>query len=140
MKRILVGIDGSPESRNAADFAARLARNTKSGIELAHVLHDVAYEATGMGFSPHQERAQRTDRARMLLSEWSESVPLPLTPVETSLLEGSPAYRLAQEAKRDDIWLVVVGHRGRGAVQRVLLGSTADRLAQLCPKPVIVVR
>jgi nucleotide-binding universal stress UspA family protein len=76
----------------------------------------------------------------MVLCEMSESVPNPLTAVDTALLEGSPAPRLAAEAKREDIWLVVVGHRGRGSVERVLLGSVADRLAQLSPKPVLVVR
>ena len=34
----------------------------------------------------------------------------------------------------------VVGHRGRNAVARALLGSVADRLVQICPKPVLVVR
>jgi len=140
MKRILVGVDGSPESRKAAELAARIASSTQSGLDLAHVLPDIAYEAPGMAALPRQEQVERTDWAHLMLSEMSASVPSPLTPVETSLLEGSPAYRLAEEAKRDEIWLVVVGHRGRGAVQRVLLGSTADRLVQVCPKPVMVVR
>jgi len=140
MKRILVGVDGSPESRKAAEFAARLAKNTRSGLELAHVLHEIASELPRPGFTPHEERKERTDHAHLLLSEMSESVPLPLTPVDTSLLEGSPAHRLAQEARRDDIWLVVVGHRGRGSVQQAVLGSTANRLAQISPKPVVVVR
>ena len=140
MRRILVGVDGSPESRKAAEFAARLAKNAGAGLDLAHVLHEIARDTPGMSFSPHKQHEERTDRARFLLAEMSESVPLPLTPVETSLLEGSPAHRLAQEANREDIWLVVVGHRGRGSVQRVLVGSTADRLVQICSKPVIVVR
>jgi len=140
MKRILVGVDGSPESLRAAELASRIAESTRSGLELAHVLHDIAYSPPGANFSLHKEHDESTERARVLLSELSESIPLPLTPVDTSLLEGSPAHRLAQEAQREDIWLVVVGHRGRGAVQRVLLGSTADQLAQICPKPVMVVR
>ena len=49
-------------------------------------------------------------------------------------------FKALLEAKRDEIWLVVVGHRGRGSVERVLLGSVADRLTQLSSKPVLVVR
>ena len=140
MKRILVGVDGSPESWKAAEFAARMARATHSALEFAHVLHDIAYTPAGTSLSLNKERDERTDRAHMLLSEMSESIPLPQTPVDTSLLEGSPAVRLAHEAGREDIWMVIVGHRGRGAVERVFLGSTADRLAQICPKPLVVVR
>jgi len=140
MRRILVGVDGSPESRKAAELAARIARTTGSGLELAHVLHEIAFNAHGANFSFHRESDARTDRAHLLLSDMSASVPPLTTAVETSLLEGSPASRLAEEAKRDDIWMVVVGHRGRGSIGRVLVGSTADRLAQICLKPVLVVR
>ena len=36
--------------------------------------------------------------------------------------------------------VVVVGRRGRSAVKRLLLGSVADRLVQICTKPGTVVR
>jgi nucleotide-binding universal stress UspA family protein len=38
------------------------------------------------------------------------------------------------------VQLVAVGHRGRGAIRRALLGSVADALVQICPKPVLVAR
>ncbi|MFL5394013.1 MAG: universal stress protein, partial [Myxococcales bacterium] len=41
-------------------------------------------------------------------------------------------------AERDDIELVVVGSRGRGAAARFLLGSVADRLARVSPKPLLI--
>jgi nucleotide-binding universal stress UspA family protein len=140
MKRILVGVDGSAESRKAAEYAAQLATATDSALELVLVLPEIAYSSPGPYLTPQRWQEGRTDRAQMLLYEMSKSVPNPLTDVDTALLQGSPAHRLADEAKRDEIWLVVVGHRGRGAVERVLLGSVADRLTQLSPKPVLVVR
>ncbi|HEY4882097.1 MAG TPA: universal stress protein [Myxococcales bacterium] len=140
MKRILVGVDGSPESRKAAEYASQLARATHSALELAFVLPEIAYSPSGPYLTPQRWQEARTDRAQLLLYEMSQSVPDPLTAVDTALLEGSPAHRLAAEAKRDEIWLVVVGHRGRGSVERVLLGSVADRLTQLSSKPVLVVR
>jgi len=140
MKTILVGVDGSPESRKAADFAAQIASATASGLEFAHVLPEIASTLPSANHGARNGQEERTDRAHVMLFEMSQSVPSPLTAVDTSLLEGGVAHRLAKEAKRPDIWLVVVGHRGRGAVERVLIGSTADRLTQICPKPVIVVR
>jgi nucleotide-binding universal stress UspA family protein len=35
---------------------------------------------------------------------------------------------------------VVVGSTGKGAVQRLLVGSTTDRLVHICRRPVLVVR
>jgi nucleotide-binding universal stress UspA family protein len=59
---------------------------------------------------------------------------------QTELLEGHPVETLAQRASEQDVDMVVVGHRGRGAVARALLGSVADGLVQVCSKPVLVVR
>jgi nucleotide-binding universal stress UspA family protein len=140
MKRILVGVDGSKESRKAAKYAAKLATATNSSLELAFVLREIAYSSPGPFLTPQRWQETRTDRAQTLLYEMSVNVPSPLTQVNTALLEGSPAHRLAAEAEREEIWLVVVGHRGRGSVERVMLGSVADRLTQLSPKPVLVVR
>ena len=139
-RHILVGVDGSSESRKAADFAAQIAKATGSAIELAHVLPVIADTSPYANVLIQPEQSKRTDHAHLMLHDMSRGLPGMLEPAETLLLEGSPAYRLADEARRPDIWLVVVGHRGRGAVQRVLLGSVADRLTQICPKPVIIVR
>src|SRR5207249_1656493 len=58
--------------------------------------------------------------------------------VETRVLCGPPAEVLSEESQADEVYLVVVGYRGRGALRRVLPGSVADRLLQICPKPVTV--
>jgi nucleotide-binding universal stress UspA family protein len=60
--------------------------------------------------------------------------------IETLVETGGPAVALAEIASRKDVDMVVVGHRGRSAVKRLLLGSVADRLVQICTKPVTVVR
>ena len=140
MKRILVGVDGSNESKAAAEYAARLAQATHSALELAYVLPVIVEPPLGGATTISAWQTEQTDHARVLLQELSQSVPRPNTPVETSLLEGGAATRLAEAAQHPDIWLVVVGHRGRGAVQRLLLGSVAGRLTQISPKPVLVFR
>ena len=140
MRKILVGVDGSDESRDAARFAARIAQATDSALELAYVLPVVVDTGPDAVLNLAVWQQHLTEKARIVLDEMAEGVPRPNTPVETSLLEGHPAEALAEEAKRSDISMVIVGHRGRGAAARVLLGSVADRLMQICPKPVLVAR
>ncbi len=140
MKRILVGVDGSSESRAAAGYAAQLAQATHSALELAYVLPAIVDMGIGGTATMPGWQTEETNHARILLQELAQSVPRPNTQVETSLLEGGAAHRLAEEARRPDVWLVVVGHRGRGAVQRMLLGSVANQLTQISPKPVLIFR
>jgi nucleotide-binding universal stress UspA family protein len=59
--------------------------------------------------------------------------------VTTAVLSGPVAETLAEAALADGIEFVVVGHRDRSAVTRALLGSVADRLAQISPKPLLLV-
>jgi nucleotide-binding universal stress UspA family protein len=88
---------------------------------------------------------ERWDAAeREYASKLLEDVAAPLRKrgitVDTVVPSGAPAESLAKMASERDVDLVVVGHRGRGAISRVLLGSVADRLVQISPKPVLVSR
>jgi nucleotide-binding universal stress UspA family protein len=142
MKRILVGVDGSKESLQAAVLAANLAHQTKRSLELAHVLPD-AVAAPPEAFSAELAiwRKDIAEEGNRLLKEVRTRVERPETDSRSTLVESArPAEALAELANEPDIDLVVVGHRGRSAVTRALLGSVADRLVQICPKPVLVVR
>ncbi len=142
MKRILVGVDGSKESLQAALLAANLAHQTHRSIELAHVLPD-AVPMPPEAFSTELAiwRKDIAEQGTKLLKEVRDRVDRADTDARSTLVESArPAEALAELAKEPDVDLVVVGHRGRSAVTRALLGSVADRLVQISPKPVLVVR
>lgn len=139
MKTILVGADGSPESKQAAEFATRLAASLGTGLRLVFV----APRPVPMGPEPYAQSLAEWDLSER---EYGNEVLREMAarcagvPVETRFEAGSPAETLADLAAAADVELVVVGHRGRGAVKRLLLGSVADRLTQICPRPVLVHR
>ena len=141
MKRILVGVDGSPESKQAAELAVQIARATKAQLTLVYV----APVPVPFGPEPYAQSLAQSELAEReygngVLREMSARCSQGGLPVEARLESGSPAETLAQLAREGDVGLVVVGHRGRGAVQRMLLGSVADRLAQIAPCPVLISR
>jgi nucleotide-binding universal stress UspA family protein len=141
MKTILVGIDGSPESQLASKEAARLARATDSRLLLAHVLNTALLttpEAQIVSLKEWEDEQRRW--ALQLLEEVRRREDAPGLRIDLEVLMGQSAEAIAQRARGEDVMMVVVGHRGRGAVARVLLGSVADRLVQICPKPVLVTR
>ena len=139
MKRILVGVDGSLESRAAADAAAELARQTHAQVTLAYVL-PVPVPLAPDGYLQSlaawelAEREYGASLLRELAARYGDIT------VETVAPSGPPAETLADLGKSGDVDLIVVGHRGRGAVTRLLLGSVADRLVQIATRPVLVVR
>jgi nucleotide-binding universal stress UspA family protein len=139
MKKILVGVDGSPESRRAADQAAELARSLDTQLLVAYVVSLPA----PLGPEPLELRnweiAERK-HARALLDELVEKYEGRGISIEAVMPSGAPAETLAEMATSGAVQLVAVGHRGRSAFSRALLGSVADRLVQISPKPVLVAR
>ncbi len=141
MKRILVGVDGSIESRAAAEFAANLARQVGAQITLAYVL-PVPVPLAPDGYLQSLAAWELAEREYGvgLLRELASRLQGPDFAVETVSPSGPAAETLADLGKSGNVDLIVVGHRGRGAVSRLLLGSVADRLVQISTRPVLVVR
>jgi nucleotide-binding universal stress UspA family protein len=135
VKKILVGVDGSPESRAAVDYASKLARETSRGLVLAYV----AEPPLPIDLVPAQNDEELRLWAQKVLDGIASRTRRTGLEVETAVLSGPVAETLAEAALADGIDFVVVGHRDRGAVTRALLGSVADRLAQISPKPLLLV-
>jgi len=140
MKRILVGVDGSEHSARAARLAADIALRFGAKLTLAYVVPRLALPPDVYGLTVAEVEKEHGAFAEKLLAEAVAKLAEPGVEVGTLVLFGSPAESLAEAAAAPDVALVVAGHRGRGAVARVLLGSVTDRLVHICAKPVLVAR
>ena len=61
-------------------------------------------------------------------------------PVESETLEGSPAREILEYAEAANCDVVVMGTHGRTGVDRLLLGSVAERVVRSSPVPVVTIR
>jgi nucleotide-binding universal stress UspA family protein len=61
-------------------------------------------------------------------------------PVDHAVIAGSPAKAILDEADRAQADLVVVGARGVGGLQRVLLGSVSESVVYNAACPVLIVK
>lgn len=130
-KPVVVGVDGSPASKVAVDWAARDAALRGAALKLVHVLTPPAVMAfpdvpLPTGYLQWQEEAggKVLDAARETVAEAVGGAHLEVT---SEMLSGPAVPTLAEESARAQ--LIVVGCRGRGALGRALLGSTSTGLA-----------
>jgi nucleotide-binding universal stress UspA family protein len=133
---IVVGVDGSPESRAALEWAAREAVLWSRPLHLTHVF---LWPVTGVpSLSPIDTGQWQS--AGALLTEALQHVNalFPELDVRTSVSLGRAAaslVRMGHEAA-----MIVVGHRGHGGFAGLHLGSIAVQVSAHAPCPVAVVR
>jgi len=141
MRRILVGVDGSKESRAAALFAAELAQATGARLMLgcAVFAHDALTDPEFAARTAHWEQEDQ-ERGDALVKEIAAAVARPGVQIETHVVGGPAAATLARMAEGRHADVVVIGRRRRGPLAGLLTGRVADRLMRICPRPVLVVR
>src|SRR5574340_319869 len=140
MKRILVAVDGSDTSLKAARMAADVALRFGAKLTLVHVVPKLLLPPDVYGLTIAEVEKEHRAYADALLEKAVKALEEPGLDVSTTVLYGSPAEAVAEEAAAADVVMVVVGSRGYGAVARVFLGSVSDRLVHISSKPVLVVR
>jgi len=136
MNRILVGVDGSAASHQAARLAAEIAARFGARLTLAYVVPRLLLPPDAYGLTVAEVETEHRAHADEVLAAAAAALG-PGVAVERQVLYGLPAEALVEAGADAD--LVVVGSRGHGAVSRVLLGSTSDRVVHVSSRPVLVV-
>ena len=135
-----MGVDGSPASHKAARLAAELAGHEGAGLTLAYVVPRLLLPPDAYGLTVAEVEAEHRSHAEEVLRQAREALGEAGAAAEASVLSGPPAEALVEAAASAGADLLVVGSHGHGAVARVLLGSTTDRVVHLAGCPVLVVR
>lgn len=135
--RILVPTDGSDEMGAVVDHAAALAREHDATLTALYVI-DTATMGQMPVDSSWESLAEmlREDGERALDAVEDRVDDLSL---ERAIREGAPSRAIVEHAHESDADAIVMGTHGRGGLDRLLLGSVAERVVRTAPLPVVVV-
>lgn len=78
-------------------------------------------------------------KAKKTLHELGESCSLSCPDVKVRVEVGIPSEHIKAIAEEEDITLIVIGMRGKGGVEGLVLGSTAETVARTSKRPVLLV-
>jgi nucleotide-binding universal stress UspA family protein len=140
---VVVGTDGSDASRPAVEFALREAarRDALLRVVIVAALPDYWAGVYGMPALPRPDEVAEDARtaARAQLDEIRRDHPeLAAVAVDVEARTGAPGHALVDAAAGADV--LVVGHRGRGALGSALLGSVGLQCVLHATCPVTIVR
>lgn len=137
-EKFAAAIDGSPESKQAVRVAAKLAQKTGASLTLITVVRPPEGWWGIEGSPPTPEAMSRaiSSAREELLEPIQDSIDFE---VETMLEIGEPGAAILNLCTENGFDMLFVGRRGAGVVERVMMGSVADRLAHHAPCPVVIV-
>lgn len=141
MGRIVVGVDGSKESRRALRWALDEAQLRNATLEVVYAWTFAPVAAAG-GFVPYVTgdvveaiRLEAEKLVRDMLAEVKEQAEG--IQIEQRVAAGQAAKILVEAATGAD--LLVVGSRGHGGFAGLLLGSVSQQCAHHALCPVVIV-
>lgn len=139
MKKILIPVDFSENSRNAVSYALALAGQANEKVQLTFLNAYKVYSSTGMFISVEKYMQQDAEEdMRMLLSLLEDTKPDQVE-VEGKVVRGDVIPTLSHIALEDNYDLVVMGTKGASGLKETFLGSVASGVIKEAKTPVLVI-
>lgn len=145
-KRILCAIDFSACSMHALTFARSMAEQAGASLTGVHVLEwpweeppaprldDLPVEqAFSLAMYRHEREAEARTRLATIIPEGDSHK-------STRVCHGKPYEQILQVAAEERCDVIVIGVRGRGAIDRAIFGSTANHVVRAATCPVLTLR
>lgn len=142
LKRLLVPIDFSEHARAALPHVVIFAQNFDAEIELLHVIDQRVYPSF---YGTEAESLMRLypelmDKSIAELKSFAgDDIPEDLQ-IEFTVREGNPQSEIIRYADKQDVDLIMMGTHGLSGLEKVLIGSTAEKVVRRAECPVFVIK
>jgi nucleotide-binding universal stress UspA family protein len=136
---IMVPTDGSETAERAATHAVSIAKCLKSKVMGLYVIDISAFSGIPTEAIWESMKDLLDEEGRKALKTIEEIAEKEGVPCETEIAEGVPAEDIIRFAEDKKVDLVVMGTAGRTGLDRLLLGSVAEKVIRTAPCPVLVV-
>ncbi|WP_122088881.1 universal stress protein [Halalkalicoccus subterraneus] len=139
---VLVPTDGSPQSREAIEYAMREFSDAEFVALTVLNPTEMGAGGTEMGMASYADEWMdaEEERAEKRFEELGTLAAEHGVTLDGETIIGRPARAIVDYAEEHDIDQIVMGSHGRDGVSRILLGSVAETVVRRSPCPVTVVR
>lgn len=136
---ILLPTDGSEGIAQVVDNAEQLAHELDATLHVLHVTNTASLADLPMESSWEGVNQALKEQGQEAITEVEEMVDEDIE-IEDAVRDGSPAKEIINYAEENDCDCIIMGTHGRSGVDRLLLGSVAERVIRASPVPVTTIR
>lgn len=133
-RRVLVPLDGSDRAETALRTAAALLGDGPGAITLAHIVHPLSVAATANRV-PQMESDVEVSYLSPLAARYKRDR---ITVDVVSKVHGTVPRALLEIADEHDVDLIAITSQGMGTLERMVVGSVADKLVRTARVPVLI--
>lgn len=135
--RILVPTDGSPGIRAVVTHALGLAEVHDAELHGLYVVDTGSFATLPIETTWDGMSEMLREEGELAIAEFENLTSE--VPSETAIVEGDPSGEIVDYAVEHDCDTIVMGTHGRGGIDRLLLGSVAERVVRAASVPVVTV-
>jgi nucleotide-binding universal stress UspA family protein len=148
ISKIVVPVDGSKNSMDAAEYAISMAQRYRSDVSVVYVVNiDQYLQSLGLyRLSYPDPIKKKIEEARTEAQKWFTEImsnaEQKKVKVKTDVIDSplSVVAAIVKYADRENAGLIVIGSRGRSGITKMLLGSVASGVVTYAPCPVLVIK
>jgi nucleotide-binding universal stress UspA family protein len=134
--RILLPTDGSEGAKRAVEHALELAEKFDAELHVLNVV-DVRSKSTADMWT--DVLGELEDAGKEIAEEIVEEADERGIDAKPEVIKGVPSREIVSHAEEDDVDLIVMGTHGRTGLDRVLVGSVAEKVVRTANVPVMTV-
>jgi nucleotide-binding universal stress UspA family protein len=142
IKNILFPTDFTEGALSALPYAVDLAKSYNAKLYLLHVIYDMS-ASTGLHV-PHASLDEMYEEmqkgAEKEIEKVGAEMRVELKNVETKVVRGVPYEEIRRFARENGMDLIIMGTHGRSGFDRIVFGSTAEKVVRNAVCPVLTIR
>jgi nucleotide-binding universal stress UspA family protein len=142
---ILVGIDGSESSIDAADYAIEMAKKDGAQV-IALTVNRIPLSSYGLATPQDEVKQSKENEEMQEFKEWldkiSQNAKQNSVQLKKEIINSQMSVEAAvvEYAESEGVDLIVIGTRGNSGIKNMLLGSIASGIVKYATCPVMVVK
>lgn len=141
MRKILVSVDGSKNSKEAIIKAKTLANLSGAEVLIVHVINDTVNNPYA-ALTEYQKAIDSafTEQAEIILQESKDLFDDSDIEIRTLLVHGDPGKMIVEVSEQEQSDLIIMGSRGLNSISRVMLGSVSNKVLNNAKTSVLIVK
>ena len=143
VKKIFCPTDFSEPSYQALKVADEMAAHFSSDLVLIHVVKPIAVNPVHIdptSFNLPMYEKEREASSNKAIERIGRELVSPQVACRSIVVQGDPAYQIAELSAEEDADLIVIATHGRTGWRKVILGSVTEKVIRLAKCPVLSIR